>query len=44
MVLFPICGVFVAATVNMMDLRSYARYIQFMRLEFDTKLGMHSPK
>jgi len=30
--------------INSHDLVSYRRYQQFLRLEFDTRLGMHSPR
>lgn len=43
-VAFTFFGFLVGAVVNMLDDKSYRRYIQFLRLEFDTKLGMHSPK
>ena len=43
-IIFPVVGVFIATGVNVFDVKSYRRYIQFLRLEFDTKLGMHSPK
>ena len=29
---------------NAYDRRHYRRYTQFLRLEFDTRLGMHSPR
>jgi hypothetical protein len=30
--------------VNSYDRHHYRRYTQFLRLEFDTRLGMHSPR
>lgn len=30
--------------INSYDFASYRRYQQFLRLEFDTRLGMHSPR
>ena len=44
MVIFPLCGLLVGNVVNSLDDKSYRRYMQFLRLEFDTRLGMHSPK
>ena len=42
--LFPFLGVFIGLRVNVDDDWHYRRYLQFLRLEFDTKLGMHSPR
>ena len=44
MLLLPILGVFLGMHVNKLDDRHYRRYLQFLRLEFDTRLGMHSPR
>lgn len=30
--------------INVDDRYHYRRYLQFLRLEFDTRLGMHSPR
>ncbi len=30
--------------LNKDDNHHYRRYLQFLRLEFDTRLGMHSPR
>jgi hypothetical protein len=30
--------------VNSADDKFYRRYLQLLRLEFDTRLGMHSPR
>ena len=30
--------------INQDDYHHYRRYLQFLRLEFDTRLGMHSPR
>lgn len=42
--LFPFLGVFIGIRVNVDDDWHYRRHLQFLRLEFDTKLGMHSPR
>jgi len=44
MVAFPLFGLVIGTIVNALDEKGYLRYMQFLRLEFDTKLGMHSPK
>eukprot|EP01034_Spumella_vulgaris_P022405 gene22405-28527_t len=44
MAVLPVIGVLQGYLLNMFDNRSYRRYLQFLRLEFDTKLGMHSPR
>lgn len=44
MVVFPLFGLVIGTFVNALDEKGYRRYMQFLRLEFDTKLGMHSPK
>jgi hypothetical protein len=40
----PLLGVVWGVWLNGVDFKSYRRYMQFLRLEFDTKLGMHSPR
>lgn len=40
LVLNTTCGF----VVNLYDSYHYRRYTQFLRLEFDTRLGMHSPR
>lgn len=42
--IFPLLGILVGYIVNVFDNKHYRRYLQFLRLEFDTKLGMHSPR
>lgn len=42
--MLPLGGVLVGFATNVLDDRGYRRYLQFLRLEFDTKLGMHSPR
>jgi hypothetical protein len=44
MFLLPALGVVVGVLVNREDNHHYCRYLQFLRLEFDTRLGMHSPR
>ena len=44
MAVLPLLGVVWGGTLNKVDYKSYRRYMQFLRLEFDTKLGMHSPR
>ena len=39
-----VCTFFVAFAVNAHDDKRHRRYIEFLRLDFDTKLGMHSPR
>lgn len=41
---FPLLGLIVGFLVNSEDMFSYQRHLQFLRLEFDTRLGMHSPR
>ena len=43
-VAMPLLGAAVSVAVNQHDDRFYRRYLQFLRLEFDTRLGMHSPR
>ena len=44
MFLLPLGGVLLGMRVNKDDDHHYRRYLQFLRLEFDTRLGMHSPR
>lgn len=44
MFLMPIGGIIVGTLVNRHDLFYYRRHLQFLRLKFDTRLGMHSPR
>lgn len=37
-------GSALALTLNAVDRTAYRRHVTMLRLEFDTKLGMHSPK
>jgi hypothetical protein len=43
-VVMPLIGVLVSIELNNDDDKAYRRYLQFLRLEFDTRLGMHSPR
>jgi hypothetical protein len=40
----PLVGLAVGHAVNSDDNFNYQRHLQFLRLEFDTRLGMHSPR
>jgi hypothetical protein len=40
----PVLGIAVGFVVNAYDNFCYRRHLQFLRLEFDTRLGMHSPR
>lgn len=40
----PLLNLLVAEYVNAQDLKLRTRHLQFLRLEFDTRLGMHSPR
>jgi hypothetical protein len=42
--LFPFAGIIVGTVVNRLDMKWNDRYLKFLRLEFDTRLGMHSPR
>jgi hypothetical protein len=42
--LLSIGGIFVGLAVNAHDKERHMRHLQFLRLDFDTKLGMHSPR
>lgn len=39
-----ILAIVVAEVVNNYDIKFYQRHMQFLRFEFDTRLGMHSPR
>ena len=46
-IMLPVCAIFsslVTYILNKHDLNFYRRYLNFLRLEFDTRLGMHSPR
>ena len=40
----PVIGAMLALALNSYDNQWYRRHLQFLRLEFDTRLGMHSPR
>lgn len=40
----PLVGLALGYAVNSDDNFNYQRHLQFLRLEFDTRLGMHSPR
>ena len=42
--LLPLGGIFSSVIVNKYDGTAHRRYLQYLRLEFDTRLGMHSPR
>lgn len=47
LVVGAICPLVIAAVGELLkrnDARVYDRYITLLRLEFDTRLGMHSPR
>lgn len=44
MVGLPLLGVALGVLINRDDDHHYRRYLQFLRLEFETRLGMHSPR
>jgi hypothetical protein len=44
MVLGPLGGLAVGVAVNAADMSWHVRHLKFLRLEFDTRLGMHSPR
>ncbi len=44
LVCLPLLSVLVGLFLNEQDARFYRRHLQFLRLEFDTRLGMHSPR
>jgi hypothetical protein len=43
-VILPLIGICVTVIVNQYDGTAHRRYLQYLRLEFDTRLGMHSPR
>lgn len=43
-VVLPAVGVVISVAVNKYDGTAHRRYLQYLRLEFDTRLGMHSPR
>jgi len=44
MCVFPLLEIVTGIRVNGSDDQMYKRYLQFLRLEFDTRLGMYSPR
>jgi uncharacterized membrane protein YjgN (DUF898 family) len=44
LLLLPVGGIFVGGIANAHDDRHHKRYLQFLRLDFETKLGQHSPR
>ncbi len=44
MAALPVGGVVWGSILNSADWKVYRRYLQFLRLQFDTRLGMHSPR
>ena len=44
MVAMTFLGLLVGTLTNSIDDKWYRRHLQFLRLEFDTRLGMHSPR
>jgi hypothetical protein len=44
LVLMPLISGILGSLLNERDGKAYKRYLQFLRLEFDTRLGMHSPR
>lgn len=40
----PFLNILIGAAINGHDVQLRDRHLQFLRLEFDTKLGMHSPR
>jgi len=44
MVGLPLLGIALGLAINAEDNKMYRRQLQFLRLEFDTRLGMHSPR
>ena len=42
--LLPLLGAAAGGLLNSADDKFYRRYLQLLRLEFDTRLGMHSPR
>jgi len=44
LLLLTLLGAASGGLVNSADDKFYRRYLQLLRLEFDTRLGMHSPR
>jgi len=44
MTALPVLGLVIGFVVNWYDNFNYRRYLKFLRLEFDTRLGMFSPR
>jgi hypothetical protein len=44
MCIFPVLEITTGVWVNGADDQMYKRYLQYLRLEFDTRLGMYSPR
>jgi hypothetical protein len=42
--LWPVFVLAINEKVNAYDARTYDRYVKFLQLEFDTRLGMYSPR
>jgi hypothetical protein len=40
----PLVSILIGLILNERDSKFYKRHLQFLRLEFDTRLGMHSPR
>lgn len=40
----PIGGIFIGMLINVHDAKFYQRYMQFLRFDFETKLGQYSPR
>ena len=43
-IIMPLLSVVASIELSSDDDKAYRRYLQFLRLEFDTRLGMHSPR
>lgn len=43
-VILPLLSICVTVIINQYDGTAHRRYLQYLRLEFDTRLGMHSPR
>jgi len=44
LVILPALQIVIGILVNKHDNYYYARYLQYLKLEYDTRLGMHSPR
>jgi len=40
----PVGGLFLGMLINSHDVKFYQRYMQFLRFDFETKLGQYSPR